>query len=198
MIEIKNISDNLPYIKFTELYQKAYKADQKNIEAALIASYSEKNNEVDARFVNLKFVDGKKFIFFSNYDSPKSQQFKSHNQITCVIYWSSINAQIRMKAKINKVSKKYSDDYFVKRDEKKNALAIVSNQSKKISSYKNFVKLYKKSLKDIDTKNRPNYWGGFYFIPYSFEFWRGHDSRLNERDIYEIKRGEWEHSVLQP
>ena len=198
MIDITKISDNLPYIKFKNFYKKAYDANQENIEAALIASYSEKDNEVDARFVNLKFVDDKKFIFFSNYNSPKSQQFKSHNQITCVIYWSSINVQIRMKAEITKVSKQFSDEYFVKRDKKKNALAIFSNQSKRISSYKNFVNLYEKSLKKIDYKNRPNYWGGYYFIPYSFEFWKGHESRLNERDIYELSKGEWKHSVLQP
>lgn len=198
MIEITKISDNLPYIKFKNFYKKAYDANQENIEAALIASYSEKDNEVDARFVNLKFVDDKKFIFFSNYNSPKSQQFKSHNQITCVIYWSSINVQIRMKAEITKVSKQFSDEYFAKRDKKKNALAILSNQSKRISSYKNFVNLYEKSLKKIDYKNRPNYWGGYYFIPYSFEFWKGHESRLNERDIYELSKGEWKHSVLQP
>ena len=137
-------------------------------------------------------------LFFSNYNSPKSQQFKSHNQITCVIYWSSINVQIRMKAEITKVSKQFSDEYFAKRDKKKNALAIFSSQSKPISSYKNFVNLYEKSLKKIDFKNRPNYWGGYYFIPYSFEFWKGHESRLNKRDMYELSKGEWKHSVLQP
>ena len=35
----------------------------------------------------------------------------------------------------------------------------------------------------------PNDWGGFLFKPYYFEFWKGHESRLNERDVYEIKNG---------
>ena len=29
-------------------------------------------SEVDSRYVNLKFIECKKFIFFSNYNSPKS------------------------------------------------------------------------------------------------------------------------------
>ena len=45
---------------------------------------------------------------------------------------------------------------------------------------------------------RPNFWGGYSFIPYYFEFWEGHESRLNKRDVYEMKSNEWEHGILQP
>ena len=48
---------------------KAFNANQ-NIEAMSIASYN-KENEVESRFVNCKFIDNDKFIFFSNYNSPK-------------------------------------------------------------------------------------------------------------------------------
>ena len=94
-----------------------------------------KNNEVNARYVNLKFVSGRKFIFFSNYESPKSQDFKMHNQISACFYWSSTDTQIRMKANIEQTSKQYNQDYFVNRDKEKNALAIMSRQSKPIASY---------------------------------------------------------------
>ena len=40
---------------------------------------------------------------FSNYKGPKSNQFKDHNQISVIIYWESIDLQIRMKAKIKKL-----------------------------------------------------------------------------------------------
>ena len=45
-------------------------------------------------------------LFFFNYSSPKSKDFfESHNQITALIYWNSINVQIRMKAKIKELVK---------------------------------------------------------------------------------------------
>ena len=44
----------------------------------------------------------------------------------------------------------------------------------------------------------PNHWGGFEFKPYYFEFWKGHESRLNERDVYEMKNGKWENYILEP
>jgi pyridoxine/pyridoxamine 5'-phosphate oxidase len=34
-----------------------------------------KKNEVDSRYVNLKFISNDEFIFFSNYDSPKASSF---------------------------------------------------------------------------------------------------------------------------
>lgn len=198
MIEFINISKDLPYIIFKKLYKEAYKANQNNIEAALVSSFSKENNEVDARFVNIKFIEDKKFIFFSNYNSPKALQFNSHNQISCVIFWSKINTQIRIKANIYKSEEQFSNEYFFKRDKKKNALAIASNQSNKISSYEDFIRIYNKTLREDDLTKRPEFWGGYYFQPYSFEFWKGQQSRLNQRDKYELKNGEWAHSVLQP
>ena len=67
---------------------------QKNIEAISISSYSSKQ-EVNSRYVNLKFVNNNEFIFFSNYKSPKSIEFDSHKQITALIYWCNTNTQIR-------------------------------------------------------------------------------------------------------
>tara|TARA_B110000003_G_scaffold235561_1_gene239805 strand:- start:1808 stop:2404 length:597 start_codon:yes stop_codon:yes gene_type:complete len=198
MIKFNNLSTDAPYIVFKELYNDSIKARQKNIEAICIASYSSDNKEVNARFVNLKFINDNKFIFFSNYESPKSQDFSSHNQITALIYWSSINIQIKMKAHIMKTSKEFNQVYFAKRDEKKNALAISSVQSKTIESYEAIQKNYELSLKKSNLTECPEYWGGYSFTPYYFEFWEGHDLRLNKRDVYEMKSNEWKHCILQP
>ena len=91
MIEFKNLSNETPYLILKEKYDESLKANQQNIEAISISSYSDESKEVNARYVNLKFVDDKKFIFFSNYLSPKSKEFNNHNQITALIYWNSIN-----------------------------------------------------------------------------------------------------------
>ena len=58
------------------LNKLALNNNQDVIEAFLVSSYCEDKKESDARFVNLKFVNKNEFIFFSNYDSPKSKQFK--------------------------------------------------------------------------------------------------------------------------
>ena len=198
MIEFNNQSKQTPYLVFKDLYDKSLKLNQKNVEAICIASYSEDKQEVNARFVNLKFVNNKEFIFFSNYQSPKSKDFNSHNQITGLIYWNSINTQIRMKANIKQTSKDFNNIYFSKRDHKKNALAISSNQSQVIDSYEAVKKKYNDSLKKNNLRNCPDHWGGYSFTPYYFEFWVGHKSRLNKREVYQFENGEWIRSFLQP
>ena len=103
-----------------------------------------------------------------------------------------------MKAKINKTLREFNLKYFSERDEKKNALAISSSQSKKISSYDKVYENYNQSLNNDNLKDCPEYWGGYSFTPYYFEFWEGHKSRLNKRKVYEMKNGDWDHCILQP
>ena len=198
MIQFNNLNQEIPYLLLKEKYDEAINAGQKNIEAISISSYNKEISEVDSRFVNLKFINNDEFIFFSNYESPKAASFNSHNQISLLVYWSSINVQIRMKAKIKKTSNDYNQKYFFNRSEEKNALAISSNQSKPIYSYSQVKENYNKSLKNDDLKKCPEFWGGYSFTPYYFEFWEGHELRLNKREVFEKIDGVWEQSFLQP
>ena len=198
MIEFDKLSQGAPYLLFKEKYDKALNANQKNIEAISIASFNNEINEVDSRYVNLKFISNDEFIFFSNYNSPKAFSFNSHSQIAALVYWPSINVQIRMRAKIKKTSNDYNQKYFFDRSEEKNALAISSNQSKPIDSYSQVKENYNRSLKNDDLKKCPEFWGGYSFTPYYFEFWEGHVSRLNKREVFEKNDDSWKHLILQP
>lgn len=198
MISFKNNNNSKPYELFFRYYEKALEENQKNIDAIAISSFDKKLNEVDSRFVNLKFIDNNKWIFFSNYNSPKSNQFKTHQQISALFFWSSIDVQIRIKAEIQRTSKNYNNEYFYNRSKDKNALAISSLQSQKIDSYGEVVKEYNKVKKIHDLSICPQYWGGFAFIPYYFEFWEGHKSRLNKRKAFSKKNKEWSEFFLQP
>ena len=198
MIKFNNLNQEIPYQLLKEKYDEAIDAGQKGIEAISISSYNKEVNEVDSRYVNLKFISNDEFIFFSNYDSSKASAFNSFNQIAALLYWSNINVQIRMKAQIKKTSKEFNQKYFFDRSEDKNALAISSNQSKLIESYSQVKENYIRSLKNDDLKKCPEYWGGYSFIPYYFEFWVGHESRINKRDVFDKNDGIWKHSFLQP
>ena len=137
-------------------------------------------------------------FFFTNYESPKSVEFKEHNQITAVFYWSTVNIQIRLKALIKKTTKDFNDIYFSNRSKKKNALAISSQQSKKIDSYEKVIENHKKSLELDNLTKCPEYWGGYSFTPFYFEFWDGHESRINKRNIFKISNDKWKNYIIQP
>jgi pyridoxamine 5'-phosphate oxidase len=198
MIQFNDLKQEIPYQLFKEKYDEALCKGQKGIEAISISSYNKKRNEVESRFVNLKFVINHEFIFFSNYDSPKASAFSSHNQIAALLYWPSINTQIRMKAEVKKTSYNFNQKYFFNRSKEKNALAISSNQSRKIESYDAVKKNFKKSLKNDDLKKCPKYWGGYSFSPFEIEFWEGNDFRLNKRNLYRKDNTSWNHFILEP
>ena len=197
---INFLNDNLsePFVRLKEIYDQAITANQGSIEAISISSFDESLSEVNSRYVNLKAVINDEFIFFTNYNSPKSNEFESHNQIAATLYWASINVQIRIKAKIRKTSPEYNQKYFLERSPKKNALAISSSQSKPIDSYESIVKNYKKSLEFDNLEKCPDFWGGYSFTPYYFEFWEGHESRLNKREAYAKNADNWQQCLLQP
>ena len=198
MIKFLNSNNSEVYEIFRSLYRKALNANQQLPEAISISSFNKEFLEVNARFVNLKIVDNEDFIFFTNYNSSKAEEFNSHNQIAALIYWSSINVQIRIKAKIRKTSEEFNKKYFFDRSEEKNALAISSKQSKKIGSFEQVKENYYKSLRNDNLKKCPKYWGGYSFKPYEIEFWEGNEFRLNKRNLYTKDNTSWNHFILEP
>tara|TARA_B100001093_G_C26848011_1_gene1023766 strand:- start:3547 stop:4155 length:609 start_codon:yes stop_codon:yes gene_type:complete len=202
MINFIQIEKSDPYNEFHSLYIKADRADQKNIEAVCISSFNKKNNEVNSRYVNLKYIKNNKWVFFSNYNSPKAIEFISNNQISALFFWNEISTQIRIKGLIYKIDKKESEKHFLNRSFDKNILAISSMQSREIDSYKkvvdNYNKIYKASKDNKNSINMPDYWGGYCFIPNYFEFWTGDPKRINKRTAYKLNDNSWIPSILEP
>ncbi len=197
MIDFININNSSPYLKFRKIYELALKENQNAIEAISISSFNKQMDQVDSRFVNLKYIINDEWIFFSNYNSKKAKDFVSHPQVSCIFFWDKINYQIRIKANIFQSDEKISDQHFQKRSVKKNILAWSSNQSESIDSYEEVMKKYNaESLKNKEY--RPNFWGGYSFIPFYFEFWQGNDNRVNKREVYSFVENEWKVSFLQP
>lgn len=200
MIIFKNLINGHPFNELKKKYDEAINLDQKFIEVMALSTLNQNKNEVNSRFVNLKFITGNEMIFFSNYKSVKAKDIESNNQTSCLFYWSSINTQIRIKGTIKKSDSLFSDNYFSSRDLKKNSIAISSEQSKEISSYDAVIKKYNDTLKmgEKYLSTRPSYWGGYSIEPRYFEFWKGNESRINKRKVYELQEGEWNRFYLQP
>ena len=198
MITFINENQSLPYRKFKELYINAIDNNQNNIDALCVSSYNEYLKQVDARYVNLKYIIDNQWIFFTNYNSKKAQDFNSHPQISSLIFWDKINTQIRIKAKISKTNEDFSDKHYFSRTLQKNALAWSSKQSETIKTYDEVIKNYESALSSNIEDERPSFWGGFTFIPYYFEFWQGNDNRINKRQAFHLNDKKWKMTFLQP
>ena len=146
----------------------------------------------------MKKIYKDQFIFYTNYESKKSQEFCEHDQISALIFWDKTNIQIRLKANISKTSQSDNKKYFKSRSSNKNALAISSSQSQVISSYEAIIKKYDQTISSCDLKRCPEFWGGYSFIPYEIEFWEGHENRLNKRNLFKLNNKNWDEYILEP
>ena len=72
MIKFLNLSSEKPYLQFKSAYQAALDNGQKGIEAISVSSFNKEANEVEARYVNLKYVDANEWIFFQITTLPKA------------------------------------------------------------------------------------------------------------------------------
>ena len=131
MINFIDNNDSYPYVMFRDFYSEALRKSQKNIEAICISSFDSEIGEVQARFVNLKYIKNEEWIFFSNYSSPKAKSFENHDQITASFFWNTTYTQVRIKAKIRKTDKAFSDYHFDKRSIEKMHLQLVLINQKK-------------------------------------------------------------------
>ena len=192
VIEKNNIK---PFIHFYKFYEDALKHGQLFVESACLGTVCE-NNKSHSRFINIKYINDN-FIFYTNYNSPKSKQVEKNNNVSLTFFWNTVNTQIRINGKISKLNNFFNDSHWSKRSNEKKALAISSKQSKNIKSYDEVVDNYKKIL--ISSKmDRPSYWGGYSIKPLSFELWKGHENRLNKRILYKLKHEKWIKEYLQP
>ena len=64
-------------------------------------------------------------------------------------------------------------------------------------SYNKLKESYYESLNSTDLTICPDYWGGYSLTPYYFEFWEGHQSRLNIRETFDLQDGQWIRNFLQ-
>lgn len=186
-----------PFKILEDLYTQAL-LSQKNIEAMAISSIDIDKMVPHSRFVNVKYIQDDKIIFFSNYESNKARQFALCNKVSCLFYWPTIDSQIRIQGIISKTSKNFSDLHFRSRTPEKNAAAISSMQSSFIDSYDLVKQNYKSAIKQKVLTNRPEYWGGYSINPDYFEFWSGNADRLNKREEYKLVNNIWRYAVLQP
>jgi pyridoxamine 5'-phosphate oxidase len=143
-----------------------------------------KNGMPSVRTVLLKDIINGQFIFYTNYESRKSQEINDTGKAAICFYWKSLNRQVRLIGDIKKVSEEVSDNYYQSRSRGSRIGAWASKQSRELDSRNtlmNEVKAFEdKYPYDIP---RPSFWGGFALTPIEFEFWEDGDFRLHNRFI---------------
>ena len=188
-----------PFELFSEWFDLAIKSDMLDPTAFFLAT-SDSNAKPDGRIVLLKEFNKDGFVFFTNYQSKKGKDIDKNPYVTAVFFWSEFERQIRISGKVEKISRKESEEYFHSRPREAQVGTWASRQSSPIQSRKDLENKY--SSMEEKFKNQeipmPEYWGGYIIIPDYFEFWQGRPGRLHDRIVFQLKISNWERTRLEP
>lgn len=180
-MELDKIVD--PILLFKNWLSEAEKNEIRDPNAMQLATVS-KNGMPSVRTVLLKDIIDTSFVFYTNYESRKSNEISETAKGAICFYWKSLNRQVRLTGSINKVSDQVSDKYYQSRSRGSRIGAWASKQSRELESREVLMEKVKllESKYDEDIP-RPTFWGGFALKPDEFEFWEDGDFRLHDRFV---------------
>ena len=180
-MELDKIVD--PILLFKNWLSEAEKNEIRDPNAMQLATVS-KNGMPSVRTVLLKDIIDTSFVFYTNYESRKSNEISETAKGAICFYWKSLNRQVRLTGSINKVSDQVSDKYYQSRSRGSRIGAWASKQSRELESREVLMEKVKllESKYDEDIP-RPTFWGGFALKPDEFEFWEDGNFRLHDRFV---------------
>lgn len=193
--------DSDPIAQFSEWFSTVQKMSTNEANAMTLATCN-KYGQPSARMVLLKSVVNGRFVFFTNYDSRKSEELNENPHAALVFWWPSMERQVRVEGVIEKVSSEDSDEYFNSRPLESKYSALASPQSKVVVNRKVLEDSWatiKSKFPDNESIQRPDNWGGWAVEPTRIEFWQGRASRLHDRFAYQKnKDNSWKIDRLAP
>jgi pyridoxamine 5'-phosphate oxidase len=154
-----------------------------------------------ARVVLLKGVDGRGFVFFTDYRSRKGEELEQNPAAALCFWWDVLQRQVRIEGIVKKVRLVESAEYFRSRPRGSQIGAWASHQSAPLArrgELEDAVAARERLHPEGTEVPLPPHWGGFRLEPSRIEFWQGRPSRLHDRIVYTRFDSAWTIGRLSP
>jgi len=188
-----------PIPEFEAAFARAARAAPSDPTAVALAT-AERDGRPSARMVLLKGVDGRGFLFYSNYESRKGRELAENPRAALCFYWPWIDEQVRVEGRVERLPAAESDAYFATRPRGSQLGAWASYQSQPLPS--RFALLRRVAALEARWLGRavprPPHWGGYLLVPERVEFWKSRASRLHDRWSWTPSATGWRRERLSP
>jgi pyridoxamine 5'-phosphate oxidase len=167
---------------------------------AMVLSTVDPEGQPSARYVLLKGVDARGFVFYTNLGSRKARALAAHPHAALTFYWPPLEKQVRVEGDVERVSDAEADAYFLTRPRESQIGAWASKQSASLTSPASLDERVRNVRERFEGAPvpRPPFWSGFRVVARSIEFWTRDPARLHERVLFQRSNGQWERSLLFP
>jgi pyridoxamine 5'-phosphate oxidase len=190
--------DPEPMAQFARWYDAAVAATGDRAAAMTVATATP-DGRPSARVVLLRGFDARGLVFFTNYDSHKGGELAANPVAAAVLYWSALDAQIRVEGDVERVSDAESDAYFAQRPHGHRIGAWASHQSAPVADRAALEEQVRAAEARFgEDVPRPPHWGGYRILPTTVEFWRNRADRVHDRVEYTRRGASWRIRRLSP
>lgn len=188
-----------PFRQFEKWFQEAEAAKLPEPNAMVLSTASREGVPA-SRIMLLKGIDGRGFVFYTNYLSRKGRDLEGNPQGALLFPWFALERQVIAEGRLTKVSREETEAYFHSRPRLSQLAAWASQQSAIISGRG----VLEQAMQAVEEKYAgqevpvPPYWGGYRLAPETVEFWQGRRSRLHDRLRYRREKENWVIERLSP
>ena len=188
-----------PIATFCRWYAAAERARVALHDAMALAT-ADRRGAPSVRFVLLKGVDQRGFVFFTDGRSRKGRELAARPRAAIAFYWDAIAKQVRVEGRIEPVSAGEADAYWRTRERGNRLAAASSTQSAPMPSHAWLLARWRRLRRELAGAPvpRPADWSGYRIVPDAIELWRRGPHRLHRRERYERTRTGWRRRLLQP
>lgn len=189
-----------PMDVFMEAWRKAKAGDTSDHRNAVCVSTVDADGCPNARFVDLKAVDARGFVFCTSLESAKALELRRNAKAAMTMWWAHVAAQIRIRGVCEPISAQEAQAHWASRSWNARLVTVAFAQSRPLADLDTLADDCARAADRYRGEEipRPEHWGGFRLRPDHVEFLDFSEDRLHRRTAYSRDGEQWRKHFLQP